>query len=389
MAVLHTHFLDRLGLVVAEGVLDAACAPQLSTLLSQVIDIASGHAVIDLSAVSRIDARTAGVLSVQWCRARGRGGDLKADGVHGLVLEVLEILALAKPLGVYDKGRHAPARPDLPCCAGTAGTPPVVRSGQASGRRLPDQTIHALLAESARLPAHDARRAQLRALAVEVALPAARRLAGCYRDGRDSREDLEQVAALGLIRAVDGFDPDRGHSFSDYALPTILGELRHHFRDHGWVVRVPRPMQELHLAIKHVTPELTQRLYRAPTAAELADALQADQADVVEVLAATGCYRPASLSTPVGDDPAELGDLLGAADPGFDRVDDRQAAQSAVAQMPDRLQQILTMRFVHGMTQSQIAAEFGVSQMHISRLLVKASTALRHALVDLDQATTD
>lgn len=216
-------------------------------------------------------------------------------------------------------------------------------------------------------------------------LPLARALARRYRRGTEPLDDLVQVASLGLIKAVDRFDPERGHSFSTFAQPTIVGELLRHFRDTGWGVHVARGTQELALRVRAAAERLEAETGASPTPRQLAEATGASLEAVVEALGALSNRTALSLAAPTGghDDggsEATIADTLGATDAGYERAEARALLGSAVRCLPAREQRILRLRFVEDMTQSEIATAIGVSQMQISRLL-------RHSLERLAQIT--
>ncbi|GGK09752.1 hypothetical protein GCM10010123_44580 [Pilimelia anulata] len=216
---------------------------------------------------------------------------------------------------------------------------------------------------------------------VAAALPFAARLARRYRNRGEPLEDLEQVARLGLVKAVDRYDPARG-SFTAFAVITITGELRRHFRDHSWGVHVPRRLQELSLDVTQATAVLTSELSRAPNIAEIADYLGVVEADVRTGQELAAAYTATSLNRPVSEDGrAELGELLGAPDGELSLVEDRLTVTTLIGRMPARERRILAMRFYGNHTQDEIAAQFGISQMHVSRLLSKALTWLRTAML--------
>jgi len=184
---------------------------------------------------------------------------------------------------------------------------------------------------------------------------------------------------LGLIKAADRFDPQRGVAFEKFAVPTIVGELKKHFRDSAWSLHVTRRMQELHLEISRAQPVLTQELGRSPTVADLAGYLGLSEADVLTGLDCGAAYNTRSLNSPVNveDGATELGELLGDSDERMETVPDRQALRQHVAELPERHQRILYLRFFCDLTQSQIAKRLGISQMHVSRLLAQSLGALR------------
>jgi RNA polymerase sigma-B factor len=238
-----------------------------------------------------------------------------------------------------------------------------------------------LLAAMAGLPVHHPSRAALRDRAIEAWLPLARHLAARFSGRGEPLDDLIQTATVGLIKSIDRFDPDRGVDFTGYAIPTILGEIKRHFRDRTWHVRVPRRLQELRLAIAEATTVLTQTLGRSPTVADIAQRLGVSEEDVLEGLEGARAYNATSLSTPTSSDGGmELGDTLGGVDPEFELAELRVALGPALAALDEREQRILTLRFYGNLTQSQIAEQVGVSQMHVSRLLAKALAKLRGRL---------
>jgi RNA polymerase sigma-B factor len=191
-------------------------------------------------------------------------------------------------------------------------------------------------------------------------------------------DDLRQVALVGLLKAVERFEPDRGLQFSSFAMPTIVGELKRHFRDRGWAVRVPRRVQELHLELDRTIATLSQELGRPPTPREIADRAGVQEEDVLESMEASSLYRLPSIDAiRSGDDPAgapteRLGDL----DPEIGAVDNRLAVGELLSMLPEREQKIVYLRFFEGLTQSEIAEHVGISQMHVSRLLVRSLETL-------------
>jgi RNA polymerase sigma-B factor len=192
-------------------------------------------------------------------------------------------------------------------------------------------------------------------------------------------DDLVQVASVALVKAVDRFDPTRGVDFPAFATRTIIGELKRHFRDKGWAVRASRRVQELYLELGHATASLAQQRGRTPTVAELAEATGANEEAVIEALEAGQGYRTASIDASESEDDA-LAARLGEYDQNFVSVEDRVLLAPALAALPAREQSILRMRFVDGLTQSEIAMAVGVSQMHVSRLLTSSLQKLREGI---------
>lgn len=210
--------------------------------------------------------------------------------------------------------------------------------------------------------------------------PLADRVARHFDRRGENLEDLIQVARVGLLQAVNRFDPARGSRFVAFALPTMMGELRRYFRDYGWKVHVPRRIRDRQHDISCATAYLTNDLRRAPSIEELAEELEIDRDQVVESIVAAKAYQPQSLDVNVVDDDSRaqaLGDSLGEMDAGFDRVTDRESVRSLLAALPRREQKVLYLRYFGAMTQRQIADSIGVSQMHVSRILDRTLRDLR------------
>jgi RNA polymerase sigma-B factor len=217
---------------------------------------------------------------------------------------------------------------------------------------------------------------------VERFLPLARQLARRYQRGSEPLDDLIQVASLGLLKAIDRFEPDRPTAFSSFAVPTILGELKRHFRDRGWSVRVPRDLQELAVRVERVGEDLTRELGRAPTPGEIADHVGVTTEQVLEAREAAGAYRAISLDRPRDDDDETDGgmaDSMGIEDPGFGLAEDAATVERLMGVLGEREREVLRLRFVEDLTQSEIGARVGVSQMHVSRLIRQAVERLREA----------
>ncbi|HXR23117.1 MAG TPA: SigB/SigF/SigG family RNA polymerase sigma factor [Acidimicrobiales bacterium] len=224
------------------------------------------------------------------------------------------------------------------------------------------------------------REAPLRDELVAAHLGLAEYLARRFANRGEPLEDLVQVASLGLIKAVDRFDPERGVEFSTYATHTIVGELKRHFRDKGWAIRAPRRMQELYLQLGKVVGTLSQELGHSPTIAELAAEVEVSEEEVLEALEAGQAYRSASLDAPVGNEEGEtLGAHLGEEDLSLADVESRATLSPLLAQLPPRERLILHLRFFEGLTQSEIATRLNISQMHVSRLLARSVSELRNA----------
>jgi RNA polymerase sigma-B factor len=217
---------------------------------------------------------------------------------------------------------------------------------------------------------------------VERFLPLARDLALRYTYTDEPFDDLLQVASLGLIKAIDRFEPGRGTKFTSYAAPTILGELKRHFRDKGWSLHVPRDLQERTLAVSRATEVLSKELGRSPKVREVAEHLGCAVEQVLEAQEASASYEAASLDAPAGRDDGEsasLVDLLGQEDEAYDLVEDREAIASTWHALPEVERKVVELRFMHDLTQREIGEQIGYSQMHVSRLLRRALTRLETA----------
>ncbi|GGV04990.1 RNA polymerase sigma factor [Streptomyces filipinensis] len=260
-----------------------------------------------------------------------------------------------------------------------SGTP-TTSAAAAPARRPHDDApdtaeLFARLAELGDGPERDAVRDEL----VTAWLPMAHRIAGRFRDRGESVEDLRQVAALGLVKAIDRFDPSRG-AFESYAVPTITGEVKRHFRDRMWALRVPRRVQELRNRVRAARRELTQNPGSPePTVAAIAAHTGLTQEDVTAGMEALESFSTLSLDAELsaGEDGYSLADTLGAADASYDVVVDREAAREGLRRLPERERAILYMRFFEDMTQSRIADRLGISQMHVSRLISRSCARVR------------
>jgi len=216
-------------------------------------------------------------------------------------------------------------------------------------------------------------------------LPLVRGLARRYADRGEPLDDLVQVGTIGLIKAIDRFEPERGFKLASFATPTILGEIRRHFRDRSWTVRVPRGIQEARAQISHAVSELSAENGRSPSVREIAESTGLSMEDVLEALAAGSAQRPAPLASPGGaDGDDEVGISVGIEDTGYAQAEARATLDSGLSALPARERVILHLRFEEGMTQSQIAERIGVSQMHVSRLIRRALEALRESAGDVD-----
>ncbi|MFI6938429.1 SigB/SigF/SigG family RNA polymerase sigma factor [Streptomyces sp. NPDC050418] len=237
--------------------------------------------------------------------------------------------------------------------------------------------------ELAALPEGTARDA-LRQELVRAWLPMADRLAGRFRGRGEAYEDLRQVAALGLVKAVDRYDPERSHAFESYAVPTVTGEIKRHFRDHLWTLHVPRRVQELRRRVRQAGQDLAQSIPgRAPTLEEMAEhaGLTVDEARTGQEALDSFTALSLDAELPGGGDGHTLCDSLGAPDPALDAVVDRESVTPRLRALPERERAILYMRFFDDMTQSRIAEQLGISQMHVSRLISRCCATVREEVL--------
>ncbi|WP_053616007.1 SigB/SigF/SigG family RNA polymerase sigma factor [Nocardiopsis sp. NRRL B-16309] len=264
------------------------------------------------------------------------------------------------------------------------------RSTRKAGHRRPhshdpiegEAAANAALAEIGALPEDDARAAELREYVVMVYAPFVRRVALKYRGHGEPYEDVRQTAMVGLLKAVHGFDPDRGSPFVSYLLPTVLGEIKRHFRDHTWAMRVPRQHQENRARLRTAIGAFEQEHAREPTTREIGELLGMCEGEAAELLQADQAYRALSLDVPHswsgdGSEGTSPEDRLGCEDRGLALVEERESLRPALARLPERERRLLTLRFFGDKSQSEIAAELGYSQMHVSRLLAAVLQQLR------------
>jgi RNA polymerase sigma-B factor len=354
--------------VRVSGALDHAGSRRLRLVVCSRLDVGRGQVVVDVSRLRLLDTASVDVLLGAAGEAEKRGRSLRLVGACGPVLDVLAASGAAARLGVYDDARGSgPATDEAPA--------------PRAGHSLFGPELNRMLLELSRLPAADPRRRALQQEVVERALPHARRLAHRFVGLGEPAEDLEQVAALGLIKAVRGYDPEIGTDFSAYAAPTIIGELKRHFRDKGWAIRVPRRAQDVQLQIGRAHAHLAQRLARTPTVADLAAHLQVAEDEITATLAVASAYRPLSLFAPSGGEgEVALVDRLGELDPDLELADIRESIEPLLHHLRPRDRKIVILRFFGNMTQQQIGTELGISQMHVSRLLRGALQELRRRL---------
>jgi RNA polymerase sigma-B factor len=276
--------------------------------------------------------------------------------------------------------------------AGAAGLGTAPDTGSIPGSRaeLKELSDNALLAKIRALP----RDSELRAAACEIIVDRYQRLVrSCvrqYRGSPEPTEDLMQVGYVGLLKAINNYNPEVGDSLSAYAQPCISGEIKRHFRDKRWQIHVRRSAQELLLSLRKASEELTQQLGRPPTEAELAERLGVSADDMQEARQADLVFSTYSLDAPLSDreDPALLADMLGDDDPAMTHTIDMEAVNAHWEELPEREQRILVMRFYGNLTQTEIGDRLGISQMHVSRLLTRALTHLKGRLLDSAETGT-
>jgi len=350
--MVRVHRWDSATVVDVDGVLDLATVPLLRAALHE-LTVQSSMTLVDLSKVPLLDGHSVGVLVSTHRLARKHHHELRLRGAHGRVLRVLEISGAAK---LCDDDTALPDTDGEDCTSDT-----LLR---------------------ARKHADEQHQETLRQMAVAGSYELASALARSYRGRGEAVDDLVQVAMVGLLKAVNGFDPEHGSGFRAYAVPTIVGEIKRHFRDKGWMLRVPRRMQEIGMELSGARDALAQRLGRAPTITEMAEQLGLTREEVSAALEAAQVYRPGSLSAPVGGETDDLviSDLVGGIDDGFELVENRESLRGLLTRLPAREQRILALRFYGNRTQAQIAEEVGISQMHVSRLLTGALRRLREGL---------
>jgi RNA polymerase sigma-B factor len=276
---------------------------------------------------------------------------------------------------VLEEGDSSPPEPIM--------VDPTVITEVPAGMSVDRARTRALFERLAALPEGEQARQRVRDALVEQHLPLVEHLARRFRNRGEPYDDLVQVATIGLIKSVDRFDLERGVEFSTYATPTIVGEIKRHFRDKGWAVRVPRRLQELRLSLTSATAELSQALGRAPTVGELASFLRLSDEEVLEGLESANAYSTLSLDAGDSGDDEQMAvaDTLGVEDEGLQGVEYRESLKPMLEQLPTREKKILLLRFFKNMTQSEIAVEVGISQMHVSRLLARTLAQLREGLL--------
>ncbi|WP_078887656.1 RNA polymerase sigma factor SigF [Streptomyces sp. NRRL S-118] len=266
-----------------------------------------------------------------------------------------------------------------------ADAPPTAPAAPDASAAIDTRTLsRSLFQRLAVLDQDSPERTYVRDTLIELNLPLVRYAAARFRSRNEPMEDIVQVGTIGLIKAIDRFDCERGVEFPTFAMPTVVGEIKRFFRDTSWSVRVPRRLQELRLALTKASDELAQKLDRSPTVPELAAVLGVSEEDVVDGLAVGNAYTASSLDSPSPEDDGgegSLADRLGYEDSALEGVEYRESLKPLLAKLPPRERQIIMLRFFANMTQSQIGEEVGISQMHVSRLLTRTLAQLREGLI--------
>ncbi|MEU6978335.1 MULTISPECIES: RNA polymerase sigma factor SigF [unclassified Streptomyces] len=291
----------------------------------------------------------------------------------------------APPTGVPAQTTAPTAADAAPAPDETLVAPPAVTPEALDTRTLSRSLFLRLRAlDDKGVAADSPERTYVRDTLIQLNLPLVRYAAARFRSRNEPMEDIVQVGTIGLIKAIDRFDCERGVEFPTFAMPTVVGEIKRFFRDTSWSVRVPRRLQELRLALTKASDELAQKLDRSPTVPELAAVLGVSEEDVVDGLAVGNAYTASSLDSPSPEDDGgegSLADRLGYEDSALEGVEYRESLKPLLAKLPPRERQIIMLRFFANMTQSQIGEEVGISQMHVSRLLTRTLAQLREGLI--------
>jgi RNA polymerase sigma-B factor len=352
----------------------------LNAALAAAGEVASRSVVVDLCTVRFMGAAGVAALCRGHRRASAAGVAFRLAGGPPVVRRILDLTGITLAAQHYDSVADAVA----------AVVDPRPVRGKAGGNRRRDEYAHLtpLFAERVRLPVDHPRQQGLRAELIKGYLPVAQRIARKHLYRGENLDDLEQVATLGLINAVDRFEPERGFDFLSFAIPTINGEVQRHYRDRTSTIRVPRPIRQLQARVYQAADELSQSMRRAATPGELARHLDVDLDSVIEALQTAYETRYSSLDEPQRNDDTGSGkgnrfaDALGAADPELDLVESRESLAPLLDGLPERERKIVLLRFYGNMTQTEIAKRTGISQMHVSRMLTSTLALLRRQLLE-------
>jgi RNA polymerase sigma-B factor len=349
------------------GVVDLAVSSAVRRRLFDAVQ--RSHCVdVDVSSVRLLDAGSVNMFMQVKSHAVERGVEFALTGARATVLETLRVTGAVSIL-CRDETVLRPDQADAP--------------GAAWRRMVPVDAVADLLAAASGMDRGDPRRQQAEQQVVELCMPVAAHLARRYRNSSQDPEDLAQVAALAMVKAVNRYDITVGVDFLGFAVPTVLGELRRYFRDATWSVHVPRRLKAMRSDVVAGRERLTHRLGRAPRSAELAGHLDMPVADVEQTELALSNYRSLSLDRPVSAaEGATLAETIGTDDESLDRFENLHTLRAMVATLPPRERLILQLRFSDEKTQSEIAEAIGISQMHVSRLLGRTIAHLRRGLLD-------
>ncbi|MFD1515973.1 SigB/SigF/SigG family RNA polymerase sigma factor [Pseudonocardia yunnanensis] len=364
-----------------DGDLDLATVDLLDDVVTAALADArragSRSVVVDLDRVRFMSAAGVAVLCKGQLRAGADGVSFRLAGGPPVVRRILRVTGASAVLEPYDSVAEALA-PAIP-------RPRAAERGAGGPRRRDDDyaRLAPLFVERVRLPADDPRQQILRTELIKGYLPVAHNVARRHHYRGENLDDLEQVATIGLINAVDRFDPARGVDFLSFAIPTINGEVQRHYRDRTSTIRVPRPIRELQVRVYQAADEMSQKMGRAATPRELALRLGVSLETVIQALQAAYETRPSSLDeTRYNDDAGPIADTVGDVDPELDLVDNRESLTPLLDRLPERDRKIVLLRFYGNMTQTEIAKRTGISQMHVSRLLSSTLAQLRRQLVE-------
>jgi RNA polymerase sigma-B factor len=322
--------------------------------------------------------------------------EIRSTAVHGAVGTVeaeVDVIAAVGVLVTADSRAAADSLVTVGASGVVAGVaesavdPAVMGAFPVPAEALDTRTLsRSLFLRLAGLEPGCPERMYVRDTLIELNLPLVRYAAARFRSRNEPMEDIVQVGTIGLIKAIDRFDPERGVEFPTFAMPTVVGEIKRFFRDTSWSVRVPRRLQELRLALTRAGDELAQKLDRSPTVPELAACLGVSEEDVVEGLAVGNAYTASSLDSAPSEEDGDgpLAERLGYEDVALEGVEYRESLKPLLARLPARERRIIMLRFFANMTQSQIGEDIGISQMHVSRLLTRTLAQLRLGLIAED-----
>jgi RNA polymerase sigma-B factor len=368
-----------------DGEIDLATVDLLDDVVTATLAdagrVGSWSVVVDLDRVRFMSAAGVAVLCQGQLRAGADGVSFRLAGGPPVVRRILGVTGASAVLEPYDSVAEA-LTPAIP-------RPRVAEEVAGSTKRRDDDyaRLAPLFAERVRLPADDPRQQVLRNELIKGYLPVAHNVARRHHYRGENLDDLEQVATIGLINAVDRFEPERGVDFLSFAIPTINGEVQRHYRDRTSTIRVPRPVRELQVRVYRAADEMSQKMGRAATPRELARHLDVSLETVIQALQAAYETRPSSLdetrhSDDAGSDATPFADTIGDVDPELDLVENRESLTPLLDRLPERERKIVLLRFYGNMTQTEIAKRTGISQMHVSRLLSSTLAQLRRQLVE-------